>query len=239
MNAEILSLFSLIICFISILCLIRFFGKSGLFVYSSIAIVVANIQVLKLTQYSFIENPVALGTVVFSTTFAVDNILTEFFGAKEARKNVFLGFLSYLVFSLLMHVAILHPEVSQNECINLYKEMKSLFSPSVIIFISSLIAYLVSQLTDICLFSSLKKTFKGKYFAGRSLLSMIVSTFLDNYTFSILAWIVFAEHPVSWHTLWTTYIFITYLIRLVIAILCLPLIKLAGKVLAKINVQEL
>ena len=238
MNAEILSLISLAICCFSVLCFMRFFGKSGLFVYSSIAIIISNIQVLKLTQYSFIENPVALGTVVFSTTFAVDNILTEFFGAQEARKNVFLGFLSYFMFTLLMRMAIFHPEVSQNECVNLYREMKSLFSPSTIIFISSLAAYLVSQLTDICLFSFLKKIFRGKYLTGRSLISMAVSTFLDNLTFSVLAWIVFSDNPVSWRTLWSTYIFITYLIRLVIAILCLPLIKSAGKVLEKTNVRE-
>lgn len=236
MSAEFLSLASLSICFISLLCLMRFFGKAGLFVYSSMAIIISNIQVLKLTQYSFLENPVALGTVVFSTTFAVDNIITEFFGAKEARRNVFLGFLSYLMFTILMQITICHPLVSQSECINLHEEIKNLFSPSVIIFVSSLIAYLVSQLTDIYLFSFLRRIFKKKYLESRALISMSVSTFLDNLTFSILVWRVFSDHPISWSTLWMTYVFVTYLLRLGVAVLCLPLIRSAGKVLLRTNV---
>ena len=235
---EILSLLSLLVCFFCILFLTRFFGKIGLFVYSAVVVIVSNIQVLKLTQYSFAEDPVALGTVVFSTSFAVDNILTEFFGKNEARKNVFLSFFCYLMFSILMQITIWHPEVSSAECINLHNEIKNLFSPSMVIFISSLISFFVGQLSDIFIFSSLKKFFRGKYLEVRSFISMATSTFLDNVVFSLLAWIIFSSNPVSWKTLWSTYIFVTYLMRLVIVILCVPLVKLAGLVLGKSNVRK-
>ena len=69
--------------------MLRCFAKSGLIVYSAIATITANIQVVKLTQYTLVNDPVALGTVVFATTFAVDNILTEYYGKNVAQKNIF------------------------------------------------------------------------------------------------------------------------------------------------------
>ena len=107
-----------------------------------------------------------------------------------------------------------------------------------VIFISSLISFFVGQLSDIFIFSSLKKFFRGKYLEVRSFISMATSTFLDNVVFSLLAWIIFSSNPVSWKTLWSTYIFVTYLMRLVIVILCVPLVKLAGLVLGKSNVRK-
>ncbi len=226
MNAEILSFFSLIVCFTSIFFLFCFYGKSGLFVYTSIIAITSNIQVLRLTQYSFMESPVALGTVAFSTIFAVDNILTEFFGAKEARKNVLLSFFCYSMFVCLMRIVVFHPVVQESGCTNLHAEMEALFSPSFVILISSLISYVSCQLFDIGMFSFLKKLTRGKYLGLRALLTMSCSVFLDNAIFSTLAWVVFADNPISWKELWSTYIFATYLLRLFIAVLCIPLIKL-------------
>ena len=233
---EILSLTTLIVCFVTILSFLKFFGKSGLLVYSTLAAVIANIQVVKLTQYTFAENPVALGTVVFSTTFAVDNILTEYYGKDVAKKCIWISFFGYLFFTICMKTAVMHPAVSSDECMNLHEELKKIFSPSGILFISSLISYLVSQFCDVTVFSFLKKLFKGKYITVRSFLSMSFSTFTDNFVFSICAWYIFAENPVSFPTLWKTYIFVTYFIRLIIAGLCVPLVRSAGMVIKKKDV---
>ncbi|MDR0678497.1 MAG: queuosine precursor transporter [Holosporaceae bacterium] len=225
---ELLSCITLIICFFTILIIVKFFGKNGLFAYSSVAVIASNIQVLKLTKYSTIDHPIALGTVLFSTLFAVDNILTEYFGAKTARKCVWISFLCYLFFSLLMKIAILHPAIEYNKCINLHRELEKIFSPCFIFFFSSLISYIFSQQTDIYIFSSLKKITKSKYVSLRSLISMAISTFLDNFIFSFLVWTVFADHPIDMPSLWNTYIFTTWIIRLIIAVACVPLVRLSG-----------
>jgi uncharacterized integral membrane protein (TIGR00697 family) len=226
--AEVLSLSTLLVCCTAILLLLRFFGKDGLYVYSVVAVIASNIQVLKLTQYSFSSYPIALGTVLFSTTFAVDNILNEHFGKDIAKKCIWISFSAYLFFVIVMTIAVLHPVVLHSECVNLHLEIKNLFSPTFTIFISSLISYLVSQHTDVFIFSSLKKVFRGKYVSRRAMISMTISTFIDNCVFSVLAWIVFADQPISMASLWSTYIFVTYIIRLVIAALCVPLVQLSG-----------
>ncbi|MCR5225517.1 MAG: queuosine precursor transporter [Alphaproteobacteria bacterium] len=223
-----MSLCTLSVSFIAILVAVKLFGKSGLFVYTAIAVVASNLQVLKLTKYGVVDNPIALGTVIFATVFAVDNILTEYYGAETATKNVWLSFFGYLFFAIIMEIAVLHPAVVGYECTNLHEEFGKLLSPSMVLLFSSLISYAVGQLTDIFLFSALKKMTRGKYVSVRSFVSMAISTFLDNCVFSVCAWVIFAKNPVSWKTLWYTYIFITYLLRLSVAILCVPLVKLAG-----------
>jgi uncharacterized integral membrane protein (TIGR00697 family) len=208
--------------------MIRFFGKNGLFLYSAISVIVASIQVLKLTKYFCSEHPVALGTVVFSTIFAIDNILTEYYGAKIAKKCVWLSFSGYLFFAIVMKIAVLHTAVDYDECVNLHQELRQIFSPSFVLFFSSLISYIVSQLLDIFMFSTLKKLTESKFLLGRSLVSMGIATFVDNFVFSVLVWMVFADHPISWSSLWTTYILTTYAIRLLVAALCVPLVKWVG-----------
>jgi uncharacterized integral membrane protein (TIGR00697 family) len=213
--------------------MLKFFGSGGLYVYSTIAVIASNIQVLRLTKYSFVDNPIALGTVLFSTTFAVDNILNEYFGEKIAKKCVWISFLGYLFFVIVMKITVLHPIVSHTECISLHSEMQSMFSPTFVLFASSLLSYIIGQHTDIFIFSALKKFLNGKYVLGRSMISMAISTFVDNCVFSTLAWVIFADRPISWRSLWITYIFITYIVRLAIATLCVPLIKLAGNFVEK------
>ena len=43
----------LLFCFIAVLIFLKLFGEVGLYIYSVIAIIVANIQVLKLVKFSF------------------------------------------------------------------------------------------------------------------------------------------------------------------------------------------
>ncbi|MDR1551757.1 MAG: queuosine precursor transporter [Holosporaceae bacterium] len=239
-RAELLSVLMLIVSCSAVLLMARFFGKSGLFAYSAISVVGANIQVLKLTAYSTIGETVALGTVLFSTTFLVDNILAEYYGAKTAERCVLASFSCYLFFTLIMRITIWHPEVANSGgCVNLHSELKNVFSPSWIFFVSSLISYVVGQFVDIFAFLCLKKLMKNKRILLRAFFAMALSTFADNCVFSILAWIVFAEKPIDLQTLWKTYIFIAYPIRLVIAVLCAPLVKLAGLIIPREpNVQE-
>ncbi|MDR3156108.1 MAG: queuosine precursor transporter [Holosporaceae bacterium] len=233
MIPEILSLATLVICFLSILGVVRFFGPGGLYAYTCVAVIASNIQVLKLTKYACTENPVALGTVVFSSVFAVDNILNEYYGEKTAKTNLYLSFCCYLLFAVIMEIAVLHPPIEAGECHNFHAELRNLFSPCLVLFISSIIAYVVSQFADIRTYSALKRIFGEKYISARSIFTMAISTFVDNCVFSTLAWKVLAENPVSISSLCKTYIFATYFIRLIIAVLCGPLVELSGLLVHK------
>ena len=76
----------LIFCFTSILVLLKLFGEVGIYLYTIIAVIAANIQILKIVKFSFFNEPVALGTILFASTFLCTDILTEYYGVKSAKK---------------------------------------------------------------------------------------------------------------------------------------------------------
>ena len=85
-NTSLLWLIMLIFCFSSILFFLKFFGYVGLYVYSTIAVIVGNIQVLKTVDFFYTPEPVALGTLLFASTFLCTDILSEHYGKEKAQK---------------------------------------------------------------------------------------------------------------------------------------------------------
>lgn len=222
----------------------RFFGEMGLCAYSILAIVLGNIQVLKGALLSFWSAPVALGTILFSSTFIVSDVLTDCFGKKAAQRCVGLGFLSALmvtvVMTLTVGVAPLPPSVGGDTASFVlgHRAMHVLFTPSVALLTASLIAYIMSQLWDIYLFQKLKERWPHQSLWGRSMLSTALATLLDNVCFSTLAWVVFAETPVSFETLVWTYILGTYVLRLLMTVCSLPVLSLARRALGRVQQKE-
>ena len=82
--------------------MLRLFGPAGIYIYMAIAIVGANIQVLKPVQFSVYSHPIALGTILFTSTFLCTDILAEFYSPKTARKAIFLGFAAMLLMTIFM-----------------------------------------------------------------------------------------------------------------------------------------
>lgn len=229
-------IFTLITFFVSILFLfvnLYYFKEKGLFIFSTTMIIISNIQVLKVAQYSFLSTPIALGTVPFSAIFLSDNILNEYYGNKMAIKCVISGFISYLFFSILMILSILTPDVKKFAGCNFYSEIKTIFSPSVSIFIASLCAYAVGQFFDIATFSFFKKYCPRIKVTLRSFISMCISGLIDNLVFSIVAWKILENINISWRNLILTYVIGGYGFRVLVALLCSPCVKYAKFLIGK------
>ena len=130
-----------------------------MYVYTIIAIIVANIQVLKLVKFSFLENPVALGTILFASTFLCTDILSENYGQEKARKNVILGFLGFLLMTIMVLFTLgfkpLDSKIVSEEyawALSTQNDLLKIFLPFPVFFISSMISYLVSQYFDVWFF---------------------------------------------------------------------------------------
>jgi uncharacterized integral membrane protein (TIGR00697 family) len=222
---EVLALTLLLSCGFVILLMMRIYGAVGLMVYSSVAIIVANLQVQTATQYRFFPEPVALGTIVFSSIFIVSGILTEYYGPKQARKAVWLSFTALFLMTGFMLLTIGFKPVRGFYAA--HKAMCTLFLPAPALIVAGLIAYVVGQLNDIWIFATLSQLTRGKYLWFRSFLATLLGAFLDNLIFSVLAWIVFSPHPLSWRTVFFTYILGTYFLRVLVAFVGIPFIYLA------------
>lgn len=223
--SEVLTLSLLLSCGVVILVMMRFFGATGLAVYSSFAVVVANLQVQTATTYSFFHSPIALGTEVFSSIYIVSSILTEYYGKAQARKTVWLSFTSMIIVTFFMLFTMgFKPAKGFSDA---HWAMKILFLPAPAILAASLIAYVVGQLNDIWVFAMLSRLTRGRFLWLRSFLATLVGAFLDNLVFSVLAWMVFAPYPLPWKTVLFTYVLGTYFLRIFVTLVGIPFVYLA------------
>ena len=235
---EWLLLVDLLVCYSLVLILLRAFGAYGLSLFIVIGVVAANIQVLTAANFPHLSgltdtSLMPLGTVLFSATFLATDCLSEFYGKKAARRGVMLGFAGAIMMTLVMMVALGYRPLSVEEAgadmgwaRENYNHIMALFLPVPAIIAASLCSYLISQLNDIWIFLTIRWVTKGRFLWLRASLSTAISGLLDNIIFSTLAWVVFTNTPVSFDVL-LSYIFGTYLIRLLLAATEAPVIELA------------
>lgn len=227
-SAEILTVWLFLICVVAILALLKIYGVFGLYVYNALAIIFANIQVLRFTQYEHFSDPVALGTVIFTTTYFVNDLITEHYGIEYAKKSITLSFWTQILVILWMLLALGHPlpEINTSQTLNAahnnYSAMLQLFTPSSRILIASLAAYMCSQWLDVLIFNRLRILTKQKFIWFRQNAAMFVSGVIDTFIFSFLAWILLSEVPISWHELFFSYVLSSQIIRVILNISFTP-----------------
>jgi queuosine precursor transporter len=231
-----LSAVTLIICYFIILALWHLWKENGLYLYNILAIVAGNIQVLKLSPIISVSEPVALGTLLFTTSFIATDIIAEHKGYEKAKLSVYLCFAAQIIMTLWMIITIAYQTIDSNvygfnedgEISNSTQySLYILFLPSIRILTASVVAYSISQFVDIMIFRALKQWSNNKYLWLRSNASTIISGLVDNILFSLLAWVVLSPTPVSIYSLIFTYILGTYIWRVVISITSTPIMYLS------------
>ena len=220
----------LFFCFSSILIFLKLFSFAGLYVYSALAVIIGNIQVLKTVDFFYSPEPVALGTLLFASTFLCTDILSEHFGKDKAQKNVLIGFVSFLFVTIVMLITIgFNP--SENDWAQ--ESLENIFTPMTRFFIASMIAYLVSQYFDVWIYSTIKNLTMNRFLWLRNNLSTILSSLIDNTVFSILAWIMVNPNPETFYNVIMIYILGTYILRIFIALIDTPFMYLSKKFIPK------
>ena len=232
-STELMWVILLFFCYISILTFLRLFGYVGIFIYCALAIIGANIQVLKTVDFFYSPEPVALGTILFASTFLCTDILSEYFDKNKARMNILIGFCAFLFMTLLMVITIGFKPSSDDW---VQESLSNVFTPMTRFFIASMIAYLISQYFDVWFFNYIKRVTSEKYLWLRNNLSTIASSLVDNTVFSIFAWILLNPEPISIYNVIMIYILGTYLLRILLALFDTPLIYLAKFFIKKTNV---
>ena len=218
---------SLCIYFLTIILLYLFLGKDGLYIFISIAIIGANLQVMKVVEFSFFSNPVALGTGLFSCIYLCTDILSEYEGHKAAKKGVWIGFVAMLLWSIITTLTIgFRPLNPDSSLLGAHEQIDGLFRQVPALFVAGMSGYLVSQFHDIFLYRLLRRRHGKKWLWLRNNISTMLSALIDNAVFSLLAWVVLAEEPLEMKIVIQTYIFGTYVLRMIIALLDTPFLYL-------------
>jgi len=176
----------LLVNFLGVIFFYRFFGKAGLFTWIGIAVILANIQVMKTVQlFGFVA---ALGDIIYATTYLVTDILNENYGRKEANRAVMIGFAVMLMTTITMQVTLMMiPD--ESDFIN--PHLKEIFSFFPRIAFASMTAYLISQFHDVWSFHAWRKLTRGKYLWLRNNASTMISQLIDNTIFTLIAFVGF------------------------------------------------
>lgn len=225
-GSEFLSIVEFGFLSLSLLFLFRYFSIYGMIIFHGLSIIIGNIQVLHQAHFFFQSAPVALGTIAFSMTFLTTDIITEHYGPQMARKTILLSFLTQFLFSIMMFITLGYKSITDTQ--SYYSAIFTLFTPSLRLFIASICAFIMSQLLDVFLFDKIRNCFKGiRWLWLRSNLSTIISAFIDNSIFSILAWSVFSPSPYTISYIFFTFILGTYWLRVIMSICSTPIIYLS------------
>jgi len=178
---ELLFFVTIIINFIGILLAYKLFNKVGLFAWIALATVIANIEVTKcVDMFGF---SLTLGNVIYGSTFLATDMLSEFYGGKEARKGVLIGFFAMIAFTVMSQVNLLFAPNSQDFVSD---AMKTIFSLTPRLCVASMAAYLVSNLVDTYSYDWIRKKFPNHMWL-RNNGSTMTSQLLDSFLFTFAA----------------------------------------------------
>jgi len=115
------------------------FGRNGLYAWIAMAIILANIQVMKTIK--FFQLVTAMGNIIYGTTFLATDILCENHSRSEAKKGVLIGFFVLIVTTLIMQICLMFiPDESDT----LSPALEQIFSLLPRITVASLTAYIIS-----------------------------------------------------------------------------------------------
>lgn len=233
MTNEILIIISFLIIYGSVTGFYRFFGKNGLLAFNVCATLLANIEVLILVRAFGIE--MTLGNILFASTFLVTDILSENHSRKDANRAVLISTLCSILFIAVSQMWLLYTP-SENDWAS--GPIRTIFSSTPRIVCSSLLVYLISQLTDVWLYHKwwdwCRKKFgdekKGLWIRnnGSTMISQLLNTLL--YTF-------FAFYGTyELHTLLSIFLS-SYLIFFVTSLLDTPFVYLCRNIHDKYNIE--
>lgn len=127
------------------------------------------------------------GMLVFPITFLLGDIINEYYGAKATKQTVYIGLaMSLLVFGII-NIAQFLPYLDKP--FNVSKDsFDMIFGSAKLMYIASICAYLIGQLSDIWLFGVIKRITKGKLLWLRATGSTVISQFLDSFIVSYIAY---------------------------------------------------
>ena len=184
-----LGIVSLLLTFSLLIIVEKLFKKEGLFVWVSIATIIANILVCKSIElFSFTTN---LGNILFASSFLATDIMSEKYGAKESRKAIVLGVVSQVIFVIMTQIGLLYVPAAEDLA---QESMKGLFSINLRVSIASIVMYFASNMADIYIFEKIKEKVPGKLWLRNNVSTMVCNS-LENYFFSFLAFAGLMDIP--------------------------------------------
>lgn len=126
------------------------------------------------------------GMLTFPVTFLITDLLNDYYGKKAARRVVWIGFAMAMIVFAVVNIAQAMPawDVSFNVS---QAAFDSIFGSAKVMYVASLMAYLVGNFSDIAIFGLLKRVTRGRLIWLRATGSTVVSQVVDSFIVTYLA----------------------------------------------------
>jgi queuosine precursor transporter len=133
-----------------------------------------------------------VGMIPFPVTFLLTDLINEFYGKRAARFVTFLALSMALLAYAFVYVAAQIPiaEMARDPAWTGVREgcFQNVFIGSLRMLAASLVAYLISQLTDIAVFGALKRWSGPRLLWLRATGSTAISQLIDTVAITLVAW---------------------------------------------------
>lgn len=181
MSNEVTFFFEIVIVFSLLLMTHKLFGKLGLLTWITMAVIVADIEVMK--NVNMFGMDTTLGSVMFGSIFLATDILTECYGVNEAKRGVVLAIFSAIVFLVCSQITLFY---TKNAIDFADEPLKQVLSINLRVACASLLMFFVANISDVFLYEKLRIMTRGKKIWLRNNLSTIVCNCAENFLLIIL-----------------------------------------------------
>lgn len=185
MQNELLLFLTLVITYSAVLLLFALFKEQGLYLWTVVATIAANIEVLIVIDAFGME--MTLGNILFASTFLVTDIASELYGKKAAQTAVWLGIATSVCFILVSQSWMLY---IPNENDFASPSIRTVFSNTPRLMFVGIAVYVIVQLFDVWAyhkwweFTSRKFKDRKKFLWLRNNGSTLVSQLLNTVLFT-------------------------------------------------------
>lgn len=146
-------------------------------------LVVSNVIAAKIFYLHTFHLALPVGLITYPVTFLISDLVSEIFGPSLAKRMVYLGFAMTLVMVAIIQVALhLPPDPLWNH----QEAFRTVFGANIYAVGGSLLAYGVSQVSDIYLFEFFRKWTRGRHLWLRNNASTLLSQILDTAIVSLV-----------------------------------------------------
>jgi uncharacterized integral membrane protein (TIGR00697 family) len=189
------------------------------------ALIVADLVGVKLFEVHLgsLVAVMPVGLIAFPVTFVLTDLLHEFYGKKAARFVTWLGLgMSLFTFAAInVASAIAWAPLTRAPDYRgtVEASFNNVFGTSQRILVASMVAYVISQLSDIAVFHLLKRLSRNRLLWLRSTGSTVVSQLIDTVVFQLIAWTHVLPAEVVLNIILTS-----YAVKLLVAVGLTPVI---------------
>lgn len=197
-------------------------------IYSSFQIL-SNLMGVKLVDFMGLN--LTAGLIVFPLTYIISDIMTEVYGIKVARRIIWYGLATNLLFVL---AAVGATALPPSPYFDNQSSFEVVFNTSPRILLASVSGYLAGEFSNAFIVAKVKSLMQGRHFWFRALFSTCIGTLLDSGLFCFVAFFnVYSNHLIF------EMIIIQCCIKFVYEVIVLPLTYTIVNYLKKVEESDI